>query len=203
MQRSSGSRMAGVEVTSLALAELLNRQAAILRADEGGVTFSGGEPLMQANFVAEVIERMEGVHVLLDTSGYGSAGDFRRLLSCCQMVYFDLKIMDRAAHQHFTGVPNDLILFNLHVLAESGVPFVIRVPLVPGVSDTDDNLEAIAAAVQGLPGLLGVDLLPYNRAAGAKYTASGMTFNPGFDESQPVNTNTASFENKKIKVRVA
>jgi pyruvate formate lyase activating enzyme len=203
MQRSTGSRITGMEYTSQALADLINRQADILRANEGGVTFSGGEPLQQADFVAEVIERLEGVHVLLDTSGYGAEEDFRRLLAGCQMVYFDLKVMDRAIHQRFTGQPNDLILSNLAVLAGSGAPYVIRVPLVPGVTDTDANLEAIASYTQSLSGMLGVDLLPYNRAAGAKYAAAGMLFNPGYDESQPVNINKACFENKNIQVRVA
>jgi len=79
---------------------------------------------------------------------------------------------------------------------------VIRVPLVPGVTDTDENLAAIAGAVAGLPGLLEVNLLPYNRAAGAKYAAAGMQFKPDYDESQPLNTSTRFFEDKGIKVRV-
>ena len=202
MHGPNGTRVAGKEYSPDELAAILNRQAAILSANEGGVTFSGGEPLMQAAFVAQVTERLEGLHVLLDTCGYGSEKDFRLLLARTQLVFYDLKIIDRQAHRRYTGCFNDLILANLQVLAASGVPYVIRVPLVPGVTDTEDNLAAIAGAVAGLPGLQEVNLLPYNRAAGAKYAAAGMQFKPDYDESRPLNQNTAQFLEKGIKVRL-
>ena len=204
LMRSPGrERLAGVSYTPGALASLLNRQAAIFKANEGGVTFSGGEPLLQAEFVAEVIDLLDGVHVLLDTSGCGSRQDFTLLLERSQLVFYDLKIIDRELHRRFTGCDNDLILDNLQALAASGVPYIIRVPLVPGVTDTAGNLGTIAQTVRGLPGLLRVDLLPYNRAAGAKYPAAGMKFDPGYAESQPVNIDLAVFEESGIKVRVA
>lgn len=196
------SRLAGTEWTVRELASLLNRQSAILKANEGGVTFSGGEPLMQACFVAEVIDLLDGIHTLLDTSGYGSEEDMRLLLRRVDLVFFDLKIIDRAAHRRFTGCDNDKILRNLAVLGESGVPFVVRVPLVPGVTDTDENLEAIAGAVRGLSGLIRVDLLPYNKAAGGKYRSAGVEFNPGFDERRLLNVNTAPFENANVEAHV-
>ncbi len=206
MRSPGGSRTAGREVAPEELAAILNRQAGILRDNEGGVTFSGGEPLMQAAFVAEVIDRLRlsgGMHVLLDTCGYGSAKDFRRLLERTQLVYYDLKLIDPVVHRHYTGCDNGPILANLQLLAESGVPYVIRVPLVPGVTDTDEALAAIAGRVAGLPGLQEVHLLPYNRAAGAKYAAAGMAFRPEYDESRPVNANTGIFEAQGIKVKVA
>ena len=115
-------------------------QADILQANEGGITFSGGEPLLQADFVAEVIDLLDDMHVLLDTSGYGNQQDFRSLIERSDLIYFDLKLIDRAAHHHYTGCDNDMILNNLKILSDSGKPFVIRVPLVPGVTDTDENL---------------------------------------------------------------
>jgi len=202
--RSPGrQRLVGTRFTPKALAAKLNRHAKIFKANEGGVTFSGGEPLLQAAFVAEVIDLLNGIHVLLDTSGYGSAGDFRYLLKKVNLVYYDLKIIDRDLHRRFTGCDNKLILDNLHMLADSGVPFVIRVPLVPDVTDTPENLNAIARTVRGLPGMLRVDLLPFNRAAGAKYAAAGMKFEPGFNENKPVNQDTSIFENLEIPVRAA
>ncbi len=202
MHGPTGTRTAGKEYSPDELAAILNRQAGLLSANEGGVTFSGGEPLLQATFVAQVIDRLVGLHVLLDTCGYGSEKAFRRLLARSQMVYYDLKIIDRQAHRRYIGCFNDPILANLQVLAASGVPYVVRVPLVPGVTDTDDNLAAIAGAVAGLPGLLEVNLLPYNRAAGAKYPAASMQFKPGYDENQPLNINPALFMHQGIKVRV-
>jgi pyruvate formate lyase activating enzyme len=202
MLSPAGERLAGEEYTPERLAALLNRQAAILKANGGGVTFSGGEPLLQAQFVAEVIDRLDGVHVLLDTSGFGREKDLRLLLERCHLVFYDLKLIDPQLHRRYTGCDNDLILHNLQVLSASGVPFVIRVPLVPGVTDTEENLRAIARTIHGLPGLLRVDLLAYNRAAGAKYPAAGMQFHPDYDEDQPVHIRMDIFSDAGIEVNV-
>ena len=199
----AGERLAGQEYAATQLAALLNQQADILRANEGGVTFSGGEPLMQTEFVAEVIDLLNSVHILLDTSGYGREQDFQKLVDRSDLVFFDLKLVDRVAHQHYTGCDNNLILNNLQILSASGKPFVIRVPLVPGVTDTDENLASIAQILRGLPGLVRVDLLPYNKAAGSKYQYAGMEFKPDYDETRPVNINTMLFEQSGVKVCVA
>jgi pyruvate formate lyase activating enzyme len=201
MRSAAGVRCAGRGYLPQELAALLNRQASIFKAGGGGVTFSGGEPLMQANFIAKVIDLLGDFHILLDTSGYGSERDFRLLLERVHLVYYDLKLIERRAHKRYTGRYNDLILQNLNVLSASGVPFVIRVPLVPGVTDTNENLAAIARTIKGMP-MLRVDLLPYNRAAGAKYQAAGMEFKHEYDENSPVNANVAVFEEAGIKVRV-
>lgn len=198
----AGERVSGKEYTATELASLLNQQVMILRANEGGITFSGGEPLMQASFVSEVINNLEEVHILLDTSGYGSDANFRRLVGQSDLVYFDLKLIDAKAHQHYTGCDNELILQNLSVLDAMGKPFVVRVPLVPGVTDTNQNLGDIARMVEGYDGLLRVDLLPYNRAAGSKYEYAGVEFKPEYDEGYPLNLNTAIFEQANIQVNV-
>ena len=202
MRSAAGIRRVGKEYLPQELAALLNRQAAILKTGEGGVTFSGGEPLMQADFIAEVIDLLDDLHILLDTSGYGGERDFRLLLDRVNLVYYDLKLIEPQAHRQYTGRYNDLILQNLQTLSTSGVPFVIRVPLVPGITDTNENLVAIARTIKDIPGMLRVDLLPYNRAAGAKYRAAGREFKPDYDETSPVNANVAIFEKAGIKVRV-
>jgi pyruvate formate lyase activating enzyme len=198
----AGERLAGREWTAADLAARLNQQADILRANEGGITFSGGEPLFQAGFVAEVIDRLDSLHVLLDTCGHGSRADFLQLLERSDLVFFDLKLIDPAAHQHFTGCGNGVILENLELLSGSGLPYVIRVPLVPGVTDSDENLAGIANLVRGLSGLIRVDLLPYNPAAGSKYPGLGRQFQPGYDERRALNINTEVFEQMGIEVRV-
>ena len=202
MRSLRGERIAGREFAPHELARILNRQAAALRACEGGVTFSGGEPLMQADFVAETVDLLDDLHVTLDTSGYAGEHALRSVLARVDLVYFDLKLIDAAAHRRYTGVDNAPILRNLRILAGSGVPFVIRVPLVPGVTDTDENLAAIARTVRGLPGMQRVDLLPYNQAAGGKYAAAGLAWLPDYDETRPLNLNTAVFETLQVKVRV-
>ncbi len=192
--------MVGREYTSAELAALLNRQAEILRANEGGVTFSGGEPLMQAEFVAEVCDLLPDVHIILDTSGHAPEEALRLVAERCDMVYYDLKIMDPQLHQQFTGVDNSQILANLRQVSSWHVPLVIRMALVPGVTDTDENLEAIANLSQTLPGLRRVELLPYNRVAGGKYCGLGMEFRPNYDEGRRVNPNTEAFEKLRIPV---
>jgi pyruvate formate lyase activating enzyme len=195
---AAGSRLAGRRYSSGELAALLNAQAAILRANEGGATFSGGEPLLQAAFTAEVIDQLDRTHVLLDTSGYGDEDDFRLLLKKVDLVFFDLKLMDSAEHRRHTGRDNSPILRNFETLAAGGIPYVVRVPLVPGVTDTDENLTAIAEAVAGSTNLVRVDLLPYNRAAGGKYAPCGMTFCPSFDQSRDVRANISPFAARHI-----
>ena len=202
LRGAAGERLAGREYTSEELAALLNRQAGILRANEGGVTFSGGEPLRQAKFVAEVIDQLQDLHVLVDTSGYGPKEDFRLLATRSDVLYYDLKLMDSEAHRRYCGVGNGPVLRNLGVLSELGVPFVIRLPLIPGVTDTDENLAAVSRTVRGLRGLVRVDLLPYNKAAGGKYRAAGMTFRPDYDESRVLNVNLAVFEKEGVAARV-
>jgi pyruvate formate lyase activating enzyme len=198
----TGSRTVGQEYTVEELALLLARQADVLRAGEGGVTFSGGEPLFQAAFVAEVLDRLPPLGVVLDTSGYGEEDAFRTLAQRVDLVYFDLKLMDPAKHRRYTGEDNRVILRNLDHLATLATPCVIRVPLVPGLTDTPENLAAIARAAAALPRLVRVDLLPYNRAAGGKYASCGRVFQPDWDESQPVHAVTASFRAAGVPVRV-
>lgn len=202
IRSAAGTRVVGKAYTSEELAGILNRQAGILCDNGGGVTFSGGEPFFQADFVADVIDRLQGLHVVLDTSGWASEENFRLVAAKCDLVHFDLKFIDRNAHIRYTGAANDLILSNLHVLSTMKIPFLIRVPLVPGVTDTDENLSAIAATVRALPGLLRVELLPYNRSAGGKYAGIGLKFRPDYDESREVRIDTGPFEHTGVDVRV-
>ena len=182
------------------LAAYLNDQAPILNANEGGVTFSGGEPLMQAAFIHATLDRLEPVHRLLDTSGFADPHVFADLVRRFDLVYFDLKLMDSEAHRTHTGVPNAPILHNLQVLSQSGVPFVVRVPLIPTLTDTDENLRAIAGHLQGLPGLVRVDLLSHNRLAGAKYPMLGLVYPLRDLEKHPVNLRPDLLSDKGIPV---
>ena len=203
LRSSAGDRIVGRRYEPTELAAILRGQAAILAANGGGVTFSGGEPLAQARFVAEVIDLLPGIHVVLDTSGYGGDAAFRALAGRSNLVHFDLKIIDPVAHERWTGRDNRPILRNIALLGRLGRPFVARVPLVPGVTDSFENLRAIADLCAGCPTLVRVDLLSYNRAAGGKYAPCGMAFMPGFDESRPVNVDLRPFERVGIEVRVA
>jgi len=149
--------------------------------------------LVQAAFVAETIDRLVDLHVTLGTAGFAPEEDFQRVVRRCHFVLFDLKLMDSAAHRRWTGQDNDCILRNLNWLDRSTTPFVIRVPLIPGVTDTHENVNAIAAHVKALSRRRRVELMPYNRAAGGKYAACGLDWHPGFEENRPLSDPIESF----------
>ncbi len=137
----------------------------------GGVTASGGEALIQAEFVTELFRRCHriGIHTTLDTSGYGSRQACESVCSETDLVLFDLKVLDRAEHKRLTGRSNDVILRNFEWMVGNGVLVKVRVPVVPGVNDSDCNLESIADYVAGLGGGIAVDILPYHGYGESKY----------------------------------
>ncbi len=164
--------IAGEEVSADELAQKLRGYAGILAAMGGGITISGGEPLLQPEFVCELTEKLEGVHRALQTSGYASPEVYRKVVAGFDYVLQDLKLIDREEHIKYTGVNNENIIQNVEWLKGSGIPFVIRVPLIPGITDTAENLKAIAV----LAGEHRVELMPYNELAGAKYSMVGMEY---------------------------
>ncbi len=164
-------RMIGDDKTVDEVMEEILRDRHYYRSSQGGVTCSGGEPLTQAPFVAELFERCqdEGLHTTLDTTGHGSARALSEVLKHTNLVLFDLKVMDDALHRKTTGITNRQILRNARLVSGSSAQMIIRVPLIPGVSDTDGNLTAIARFVKELrPGIV-VNVLPYHRFGMNKY----------------------------------
>ena len=171
----------GSGMTSEELAKRLLRDRDVYEMSGGGVTFSGGEPLMQHAFVAEVLEILagEGIHTAMETSSCAAHDIYRKTLEHVSLVFADMKLFDREAHIRYTGVPNDNIKRNLRwLLDESGKKCIIRVPLIPGITDTDENLAAIGEFV----GDAETELLPYNAMAGAKYASVGKTYTLSADE---------------------
>lgn len=138
---------------------------------DGGVTFSGGEPLLQGEFVAEVASKLK-LHRAIQTSGYADNTLFSDVLKHMDYVLMDIKLADPKMHRQYTGVDNAPILRNYQTLLDSGKPHVIRVPLIPGITDTKDNLCAIAALTE----YSHVELMHYNPLAGAKYPMVGMEY---------------------------
>ena len=154
------------------LAQKLRSYADLLAMLGGGITVSGGEPLMQADFVCELAEHLSGMHLAIQTSGYADPQVYQRVIGHFDYVMQDIKLVDPAAHRHYTGVDNRRILNNIAWLRQSGKPFLLRVPLIPDITDTEENLRAIAAIAGNDP----VELLHYNSLAGAKYETFGMTY---------------------------
>ncbi len=164
--------ISGMQMTSDELAQKLNGYATFLNSVGGGVTFSGGEPLMQADFVIETAQKLPNIHKALQTSGYGDNEKFKKVIDQMGYILFDLKLADENEHIKYTGVSNKPILKNFETLKNSGKEFVIRVPLIPGITDTKENLQGIAE----LAGENRVEIMRYNSMAGAKYRSVGLEF---------------------------
>ena len=137
----------------------------------GGVTLSGGEPMSQPDFTRALLKRCKekGIHTVLDTSGHVQAEMWDQVLEYVDMILFDLKQMDTRKHKAYTGVSNELILASARKLASQKIPMVIRIPLIPGYNDTDNNSEECARFAREL-GINTVELLPFHRLCSNKYT---------------------------------
>lgn len=138
----------------------------------GGATFSGGEPMMQPEFLLNMLKscRKNGIHTAVDTSGYASTDSFQTIAEFADLFLFDLKLADNKEHIKYTGVPNALILKNLSVLNDLGKEIRIRIPLIPGITDTPGNISGIMKIIEKLNNIEGVDILPFNELINGKYT---------------------------------
>jgi pyruvate formate lyase activating enzyme len=142
----------------------------------GGVTFSGGEPLAQPEFLLLMLERCRDldIHTAVDTCGYARPELLERVAEKTDLFLFDLKFMDNRRHHELTGVGNELILGNLHRLSLKDKDIHIRVPVIPGITDTEENLNAIGRFVSSLPNKPPVTLLPHHATAMGKYARFGI-----------------------------
>lgn len=141
----------------------------------GGVTFSGGECMLQLDFLAELLRLcMEnGVHAAVDTAGCVPWASFEKILPFAPMLLYDVKAMDSAVHKKYTGVDNRLILENLARLLKSGVRVWVRIPVIPGVNDTEAEMQELKAFFEknGYPEKL--ELMAYHKMGEHKYQALG------------------------------
>ena len=137
----------------------------------GGVTFSGGEPLMQPAFLLALLQacKERGLHTTVDTCGFAAKEVFADIADYVDLFLYDLKVMDDARHKDVTGVSNRLILDNLRMLSQSGHDLVLRVPIIPGVNDDRENLEHLGQFIASLPHLNRVDILAYHQTGMEKY----------------------------------
>lgn len=147
---------------------------------EGGVTFSGGEALVQADFVARVFElcKRDGLHTCLETTGCASKRAWAQVLPFTDLILFDLKHMDSDKHREGTGVTNALILDNARWLAATGARLRFRVPLIPGYNDDPQNIAELADFVRSLDAenVEGIELMPYHRMGTGKYDSLGWEY---------------------------
>ncbi len=141
----------------------------------GGVTFSGGEPMLQVDFLFKLLKacRNEGIHTTLDTSGFSSIASIEKISDWVDLFLYDLKIINEEKHQKYTGVSNKMIIENLRFLYISGKNVILRFPVVPGITDTAENINDMKEVTTHLQifksSNLQISLLPYHSMAREKY----------------------------------
>lgn len=155
----------------------IEKDMVFYRQSGGGVTFSGGEPLMQPDFLEAMLKvcRQREIHTALETTGYARPETLLRLSSLVDLFLYDLKLMDDAAHRKYTGVSNRMIIENLKMLAENQARIIARVPIIPGINDDQKNINDIGELLTSLK-LNEVHLLPYHRAGTDKYRRLNRTY---------------------------
>lgn len=178
----TGARsLMGSRVSTEQLLEEIDRDRIFYEESGGGVTFSGGEPLAQAEFLLDALRAcgQRGYHRTVDTSGYAPAETLERVAAETDLFLYDLKLIDERRHREQVGVSNWPILDNLRRLCERGSRTWVRVPLIPGVNDDEDNLAATIELTSTLPGSPPVCLLPYHRIGSGKYDRLGIRYTLG------------------------
>jgi len=177
----------GQVVTADEVMARIMADAAFYRNSGGGATFSGGEPLAQPEFLGELLSRCRsgGVSTAVETCGCVPKQTLLEVEPLVDLFLYDVKVMDPEAHAAYTGQSNDAILANLRSLAQKAPDrVVVRVPLVPGCTDSPENLEAIARLVAGLD-VRGVELMPYHELGRDKYAGLGREYPISYEDPDP------------------
>ena len=142
----------------------------------GGMTLSGGEPLCQIDFTEALLRRAktEALHCCVETSGFAEYRDLERIAPYVDLFLYDVKETDDARHRAVTGVSNRSIVANLGRLHADGAAILLRLPIIPGVNDTIEHYRGIAALTADLPGLVGIEIMPYHRLGEGKLARLGL-----------------------------
>lgn len=148
------------------------KEKIFMEESEGGVTFSGGEPLMQSEFLTEMLKKCkaEGIHTAVDTTGLASPETIKKVLEYTDLFLYDIKCINEENHKKYTGVSNTGILENLRYISQTGIAYRIRIPVIPDLVNTDENMDEIILFLNTLSVKpQGVDLLPFHNTAAHKY----------------------------------
>jgi pyruvate formate lyase activating enzyme len=170
--------MVGRQVSVAEVLAEVERDIPFYDQSGGGVTFSGGEPLLQPEFLLLLLRacKERGIHTAVDTCGHSDWQPLDDIREYVDLFLYDLKLIDDEKHRSFTGVSNQSSLDNLQALSRHGENIILRVPLIPGVNDGEDNLQATGKLAAALPSLMRLDLLPYHNTAMHKYRRLGREF---------------------------
>lgn len=163
-------QVVGKSISAVEILAELEKDRVFYDNSGGGVTFSGGEPLFQSDFLAEclILCRNAGLHTVVDSSCYARPEIIEQISPLADMFLCDIKHFDSKAHKKYTGVDNRQILANIRRISELGLPIIIRIPMIPGINDDIDNLKAIRAFASELDSVLEIEYLPYNSGGAGK-----------------------------------
>jgi len=169
----SVKRIAGRYYTVDELVFMADRERVFIDRSGGGVTFSGGEPMMQPEFLIEALKslRQKGYHTAIDTSGHFPHEDMGKILPYTCLFLFDIKHLDPEKHLKYTGVSNEIILGNLERILASGTDVMLRIPVIPGINDDDTHITALRDYINRINNgsIKMINLLPYHKTGASKY----------------------------------
>ena len=168
-----------------------------LCADAAVIETSPLDHISVSDIVTDMTIKSDG-----ETSGYASDEVFHSAMETCDLIMMDWKVSDPGLHKHYTGVAQDTILCHARLLAEGRTPFILRMPIIPGVNDNVRHFERVAELVGTAPALVRIDVLPYQRTAGAKYEMVNKRYCPDFDENIELCYYTEVFDRFGIKYQV-
>jgi pyruvate formate lyase activating enzyme len=165
----------GKEYTVEEIWKEIEKDRLFYEATGGGVTFSGGECMLQIDFLEAILKKCKqnGIHTAVDTAGHVPYESFERILPYTDLLLYDVKCMDSDLHQQYAGVDNKRILENLKRLLQSDTPVWIRIPVIPTVNDTEEEMKAIQAFLSSYGTPKKIELLPYHAMGEHKYRALG------------------------------
>lgn len=175
----SARQLAGKQYTLERLVLEIEKDRPFYEQSGGGVTFSGGEVMMQIDFVEKLAKRCKdkGISVAIDTCGYVPRDSFKRIISYVDLFLYDIKLMNNELHRQYMGTGNELILDNLKFLSDKGAKINLRIPLIGGVNTDDDHILSILKMIKSLS-IDSINLLPYHAIAKDKYRK----LNKSYDE---------------------
>ena len=173
---SGAVEFVGRKMTVAEVIRRIEKDTAFYDQSGGGITLSGGEPLMQPEFLLELLEACGDLdlHRTVDTTGYADASLMLQVAPKTDLFLYDLKLMDETKHLDFTGVSNQLILDNLKLLSENKARIQVRIPIIPGINDDADNIYRTADFVATLSEIEHISILPFHHSARGKYGRLGM-----------------------------
>jgi pyruvate formate lyase activating enzyme len=175
---TEATEIVGTEMHVMEVIKEIEKDLLYYDQSGGGATFSGGEPLLQIDFLSELLAACKdrGIHTVVDTSGFVPFENLQQVLHNVDLFLYDVKIIDENKHIHFTGVPNGIILDNLVRLVQKGARIIPRVPIIPGVNDHYEDIRQSCDFLISAGGFQEVNLLPYHQTAASKYARMGMDF---------------------------